>query len=343
MSGGPQDHKILSSMRPGEGSNMGGSAKIARVVFIVATLVVYLTVAWFGVTEESRRSLAIVKSSSTSLPEDYVIVDIAVTSIEQMQGLMHERIMLIPKGKFAIDAVTPAVDLKFFINSISGRQTIIFPKGERIIPMDFITLLPGNQNRYPFDRYVSNIDLLITTRAVRVAPPPQPVPDVSDSNPSASALTIAQSDLEHNEPIPIRESFTASIPGSKFVGSADNADANTVMHTAVKVRRANSVIVVSVVIQIVMFLLAISIMSMVLAVIASKDAINLLPLSLCVTLIFGLPALRNVQPGVPPVGALCDFLSFMWAEFIVTTSAIVLAWIWALRSRRDRRQQALEH
>jgi hypothetical protein len=322
---------------------VSGSGKKARVVFIVAMLALYLTVAWFGVTEERRRSLAIVKSSSTSIQENYVLVEIAVTSIEQNQGLMHERIMLIPKGTFAIDAVTPSVDLKFFINSISGRQAIIFPKGERIIPMDFVTLLPGNQNRYPFDRYVSNIDFLVTTRAVMVEhPPQQPVQDTSDSNPPVSTLTIAQSDLEHNEPIPIRESFTASIPGSKFVGNADNSDPHTVMHTAVKVRRANSVITISVVIQIVMFLLAISIMSMVLNVIASKDAINLLPLSLCVTLIFGLPALRNVQPGVPPVGALCDFLSFMWAEFIVATSAIVLAWIWVLRSRRDRRQKAME-
>jgi Domain of unknown function (DUF4436) len=322
---------------------VSGNTKLARVAFVVATLSVYLTVAWFGVTEETRRSLAIAESSSTSLNEDYVLVEIAVTYIEQVQGLMHERIMLIPKGKYAIDAVTPAVDLKFFINSISGRQTIIFPKGERIIPMDFVTLLPGNQNRYPFDTYVSNIDLLVTTRAVNVEPSPQPVKDVTDATPLASALTIAQSDLEHNEPVPIKESLKASIPGFKFVGSANNADADAVMKTTVRVRRANSVITISVVIQIVMSLLAFSVMSMVLSVIASKDAINLLPLSLCVTLIFGLPALRNVQPGVPPVGALCDFLSFMWAEFIVAASAIVLAGIWVLRSRRDRRQAAMEH
>jgi hypothetical protein len=51
-----------------------------------------------------------------------------------------------------------------------------------------------------------------------------------------------------------------------------------------------------------------------------------LPLSLAISLIFGLPALRNIQPYVPPVGALGDYLSFIWAELFVATAAIITIW-----------------
>ena len=93
------------------------------------------------------------------------------------------------------------------------------------------------------------------------------------------------------------------------------------------------------IVMVVMFVLAISIMVMALRVLASPDAMNLLPLSLCVALIFGLPALRNTQPGVPGIGALCDYLSFIWAELIVATSAIVLSWAWIIRSIREQRSK----
>jgi hypothetical protein len=98
-------------------------------------------------------------------------------------------------------------------------------------------------------------------------------------------------------------------------------------------RRANNVITLSLIVMTVMSVLAISIVAMVLHVTATPGEINLLPLSLCVALIFGLPALRNVQPSVPPVGALSDYISFIWAELMVSISAIALAWIWINRSR----------
>ena len=50
-------------------------------------------------------------------------------------------------------------------------------------------------------------------------------------------------------------------------------------------------------------------------------------------LIFGLPALRNVQPGVPSVGAFSDYVIFIGAELIVAVSAVVTVWHWLLRPR----------
>jgi hypothetical protein len=76
-----------------------------------------------------------------------------------------------------------------------------------------------------------------------------------------------------------------------------------------------------------------SMLAMALRVIASKSIVNLVPFSISVSLIFGLPTIRNVQPGVPAVGAFVDYVAFLWAEIIVAVSAIIIAWTWMLRSR----------
>jgi Domain of unknown function (DUF4436) len=359
----------------------------ARVAVVLAMVAVYLFVVWMGLTEESRRSLILAKSSATT--GDYVIVNVKVTGIDAPQGLLHERIRLIPMGRFAADRATPAVDLKLLINSVSGKQTVEYPKGERISPVDFTSVLSGNLNRYPFDRYISDIDLLVTAAVPPAPPPPRaprrppaapaaPAPSASpapsgspssssgppassgstapsapgtapapeeaasteDANPIETGLVVGTSDLNKSESVPINENFVASIPGVRFEGQVSQDDTYKLMRTSVVMRRARNVVTVSIVVMSVMFILAISVMVMALRVAASPSEINLLPLSLCVTLIFGLPALRNTQPGVPGIGALCDYLSFIWAEFIVTTSAIALAWTWVIRTIRDQRPKA---
>jgi hypothetical protein len=314
---------------------MGLLGKIIRAFAVLAMVAVYVSVLWMGMTEESRRSLTIVKSSATS--DDYVIINVRVTSIDPVQGLLHERIRLIPMGRFAKDKTTPASDLKLLINSVSGKQAVVFPKGERIIPIEFSSLLSGNQNRYPFDRYTTDIELVVTAPAQKTV---EPVPEENldeNTDPLATTLIVGASDLDHSETIPLKENFIASIPGVRFSGAVTQDGTYKLMHTTIIIRRAYNVICVSLLVMTVMFVLAVSIVGMVLHVNASPGEINLLPLSLCIALIFGLPALRNVQPGVPPVGGFNDYLCFIWAELMVSISAITLAWTWIVRSGRDRR------
>jgi Domain of unknown function (DUF4436) len=310
--------------------------KITRVLVVFAVLLVYVAVLRLGLTEEDRRSLIVSNTPNTG--KDFVTISVKVTSIDTTQGLLNERIRLIPSGRFAIDKITPATDLKLLINSASGKQTVVFPKGERIFPVEFSSLLSGNQNRYPFDNYTTNIDLLVTAPVQRAIVPVANEPLEDSSDPIANSLVIGTSDLEHSETLSIREDFTASLPGIKFFGTVAQDQANKLMHTTIAMRRANNVVSVSVIVMTIMFGLAISIMGMVLQMTASRNEINLIPLSLCVALIFGLPALRNIQPGVPGVGVLSDYISFIWAEFIVSTSAIALAWTWIIRSRRKEGQ-----
>jgi hypothetical protein len=80
--------------------------------------------------------------------------------------------------------------------------------------------------------------------------------------------------------------------------------------------------------------LSLRILAMVLRVIASESAENLVPLLISVFLIFGLWAIRAVQPGVPAVGAFVDYVAFLWAEIIVGVSAVIVACTWLLGSQK---------
>jgi hypothetical protein len=309
--------------------------KIIRVIFVIGIFAIYFTVLWLGLTEESRRSLTIVKAAASS--EDFVTIDVRVTSVNTSQGFLYERIKLVPMGRFALDKITPATDLRLLINSVSGKQVVIFPKGERIVPIEVTSLLSGNQNRYPFDRYSTDIDLLVTA-PVKKKIQPLPEQKLDDAaNPLATTLVVGTNDLDSSETIPINESFTATFPGIKFDGTVTEDNTYKLMHTTIAMRRANNVIAVSLIVMTVMFVLAVSVMGMVLHMTASPGEVNLVPLSLCVALIFGLPALRNVQPNVPGMGVLSDYISFIWAELMVSISAIALAWIWIIRSRENRK------
>jgi hypothetical protein len=320
----------------GKVSDVAILGKIIRVSAFVAIILVYFTVLWLGLTEEGRRSLTIVNETSSS--GDFVTINVRVTSIDTAQGLIHERIRLIPMGRFAIDKTTPATDLKILLNSVSGRQTVVFPKGERIGTFEATTLLTGNPNRYPFDSYTTGIDLLVTAPSKqKTASAPQDNLKVNPNQEEAASLVVGTTDLNQSETIPIKENFTASLVGIKFSGSVTEDHTLKLTRTTVEMRRANSVITVSLIVMVIMFVLAFSIVGMVMHVAAFPGEINLLPLSLCVALIFGLPALRSIQPSVPAVGVLSDYLSFIWAEFMVASSAIALAWIWIIRARGDKR------
>ena len=164
-----------------------------RVTTVLAILALYLTVVWMGLTEESRRSLAI--RGPTPASDDYVTVNLRVTSVDTAQGLLHGRIRIIPTGRFAEDQATPASDLTLLINSVAGKQTVVFPAGERVYPVEFSSLLAGNQNRYPFDRYVSDIEILVTAATPKPPPVPPEIPLADNMDPLESPLIVGNNAL----------------------------------------------------------------------------------------------------------------------------------------------------
>jgi hypothetical protein len=312
-----------------------------RILAVLLGIICYISALWLGLTEETRRSLSIVEPRPQS---DFVQMDIRVTGVDTVNGILSARIRLIPNGRYALDKNTPAVDLKLLLNSMSGKQAVTFEKGVRIVPIDCTILLSGNPNKYPLDVYTTHLDLLVTTPGKSQTPLPPASIGFDDMKSIQGSLIIGADDLTHSETVIVVETVSASIPGFKFRGTLTREGNHQLNMTNFTLSRAYNVIGTSVVVMTTMLGLAISIMGMVLRVTASPGEVNLLPLSLCIALIFGLPALRGMQPGVPGVGVLSDYLSYIWASFIVSTSAIALAWTWIIRSRKqDRAARPVDH
>jgi hypothetical protein len=302
-----------------------------KIAFIFAIIALYVAVLVRASTESTRRSLRLRDESSAP---DRVTVSVAVTNVNPATQELTARFGFRLAGNIAHDEITPAVNMKLLINNVRGQQEFDFPAGKRMNRIDAVFPLNGNVNNYPFDHYETTMWLLIT---VPPAANKAPISKMPENQPQETLdteqLAVGAVTLQSNTPIPLSLAVSAKIPGIKFGGSVTRDQGTQVTGIDLKLRRADNLIAMSILINAMMTGLAVSVLAMVLHITTAKGESDLLPLSMSLSLIFGLPALRNVQPGVPPVGAFSDYVTFIWAELIVAVSAVVTVWHWLLRVR----------
>jgi hypothetical protein len=298
--------------------------------------------------ERSERSLELTNDAAAA---DRVLIFVTVTGVDpgaqQLTALIRFQLV----GNIAENAATPNVDLRFLVNNTLGQRVFDFSKGERVSSIEVTLPMRGDVNRYPFDRYETNLWLLMDMPEASKRPkapviPPAsrpssatpsapatspmsarlPAPATSSSPPIASrAATLAAGSNPPAElatlddrRVPLSISVSASTPGLKYTGEVIQGKQIAATRVLLKLKRSYNVVTVSITVMCLMMGIALSIVAMVLKAIVSRgEKLDVLPLSLCIGLIFGLPALRNIQPGVPPVGALGDYFSFVWAEIFV--------------------------
>jgi hypothetical protein len=313
-----------------------------RTLLVLSILVLYCAILLRNLDEGKRRSLQLRDDTDVA---DHVAMSVLVTGVNPATQELTVQIALRPQGALALDEVTPAVDLRLLTNNVRSQQEFDFPKGKRMNRIEAVFPLNGEVNRYPLDHYSTTLWLLMTTPSRKVQPHAPKTPNDSalpqntqvpeTTQPEASQgnhLAVGTTELQQNRIVPLTIALSASTPGIKFNGNVARESSLKVTGIELQLRRADNVIAVSILLMMLMIGLAMSLLGMVLQDMASGSKFDLVPLSISISLIFGLPALRNVQPGVPPVGAFGDYLSFIWAEIIVGTSAIILIWTWLLRS-----------
>ncbi len=302
-----------------------------RVLFLACLVALYITVLVRGSTESTRRSLQLSDEVSAA---DRVVVSVVVTNVNPASHELTAQLGFRLSGAIARDEVTPTTDLRLLVNNVGGLQQYDFPAGKRMNRIEAKFPLNGELNRYPFDRYETTMWLLMTTPAgntkTKVSKTPENQPQ--EALPTDS-LGIGASTFQQNLPLPMSLVLSAAMPGIKFNGNVSRNEISQLTGIHLKMRRADNLIAVSILINAMMSALAFSVLAMVLRNTEESGEFGLVPLPVAVALIFGLPALRNVQPGVPPVGAFSDYVTFIWAELIVAVSAIITVWHRLLRPR----------
>jgi len=301
------------------------------ILIILLILAVYSAVVLRGLTESTRRSLLLRDETEAA---DRVYISIVTTNANPAIHELTAQVSFRLAGKIAKDEVTPAVDLHLLINNFRGEQEFDFPKDKRMNRIEAVFPLNGDLNKYPLDRYDTTVRLLMTTPA-RNAPrevPTIPASITQHTHPT-DELAVSPSALLENAPVALSISLSASVPGIRFEGNVSRGSSREPTGIVLQLTRARSVISVSVIVMLMMTALSMSLLAMAIRAITTVERTDLLPLSVSISLIFGLPALRNIQPGVPPVGALVDYVTFIWAELIVAASAVIIVWTWLLRTR----------
>jgi len=293
--------------------------------------------------EKSKRSLQLTDESAMS---DRVLVSIVVVAADPTTRQLTARLRFQPIGNIAEDAATPKVDLRFLVNNSLGQRIFEFRKGEAMGRIQVTLPMVGDINRYPFDHYETNLWLLMDTperSKLSNLPALPPATPPASATPPEPAIPSASSDHEKippaeiatldNRRVPISVSLAASTPGLKYTGEIIRGKDISATLVHLNLERPYNVVNVSIIVMCLMMGIALSVVAMVLrAIVTAGEKLDILPLSLSIGLIFGLPALRAIQPGVPQVGVLGDYFSFVWAEIFVAAAAIIMALTWVFRT-----------
>ncbi len=231
-------------------------------------------------------------------------VSLSVLEVDPLRGELETRLEFDPQHKGGLkQAALPSQDLIFSVNSVDKQGSEVkFSAGRT---MDAIaarfTLFSGSPEYYPFDRYLAEISF-----------------DMEIDNQTQEEVPI---DVVHTDRIPGFEiEFTSQNGGQDAIG----------VDYEVKIQRSLPVLMFACSIMLMMWIVSFLAVLMTLMYWRIGHVPELGVIGLMTTLLFAFPAIRNSQPGVPPVGTLGDFLSFFWAESLVII-ALAITWINFLR------------
>jgi hypothetical protein len=307
------------------------TGRFRNLLLLSVLILSYCGVLLRSLNEGSRRSLRLRNDTDAA---DHIVISALVTAVNPATQELTAQISLRPQGALAQDEVTPAVDLTLLTNNVRGQQQFDFPRGKRMNRIEAVFPLNGDLNKYPFDQYGTTLWFLVTKPARKKQPQTSNIPGGAEVQvPQGDQLEVGATTLQQSTFVPLTITLSASTPGIKFEGIVSREGSLKVTGIELEIRRADNVIAVSILVMVLMSGLALSLLAMVFKATTSGPEVDLVPLSISISLIFGLPALRNVQPGVPPVGAFGDYVSFIWAEIIVGLSAVIIVWTWLLRSK----------
>ena len=300
------------------------------ILIFLLVLAFYSAVVFRGLTESTRRSLLLRDETDAA---DRVSISIVVTNANPATHELTAQVSFRLSGNIAKDEVTPAVDLHLLLNNFRGEQEFDFAKDKRMNRIEAVFPINGDLNKYPLDRYDTTVRLLMTTPARNAAAEVPKIPaSITQHTHPTDELAVSPTALLQNEPVAVSISLSASVPGIRFEGNVSRGSSQEPTGIVLHLTRATNVIALSFFVMLMMTALSLSLLAMAIRA-RTAEKTDLLPLSVSITLIFGLPALRNIQPGIPPVGALVDYVTFIWAELIVAASAVIIMWTWLLRTR----------
>ena len=266
--------------------------------------------------DEGANRAASLEADTKHAGENRIDVSGRIVTADVIKGDVVVRLEFTPKGSLASgDGTVLARDLDLYIATATGKNVHDFKKGKRMNPVEAVVeIYDGEPMDYPFDRHTAQLAFFFEPAAEKGG------------------------EAGGNESIPVTVELRGSVAGLRMDTDYVQKDAshpeeafNTPDHAVIgiTIERAMTAVFFSVFIMIAMWALAAGVLFLVFRVFAGHRKIEISMFSFLGALLFAFPALRNSQPGTPPIGTLSDFLAFFWAEVIIALSllAVVLRWL----------------
>lgn len=235
-------------------------------------------------------------------------VGVSLLGVDPIKGELNLRFAVKPEGTYVKDERLTK-DLKFFTGIESGKSEVTLEKNR--IPDSVtgsISIVKGRVSDYPFDVHSSDFYLFFT-------------------NPK-----------DEKEEIPMAVNFYGAISGynidADYVPKTEFESSDIYMGLRVTVSRSVITKSFSIFLMIAMWLIGLVVFTMTMVVVWQPRPIEFGMFTLIAGMLFALPAVRNLQPSVPPLGGLSDFLSFFWAETLVAISMPILFFTWLTRYKK---------
>ncbi|KAJ3334264.1 hypothetical protein HDU76_003913 [Blyttiomyces sp. JEL0837] len=232
-----------------------------------------------------------------------------VSSIDTIVGSFNLHFLFQPCGKFALkddkqNRFNLGVPLNVTIDSVIYK----FPSNTPMSSQDFTAKFSsGDPNSYPFEFYDSPT-LEITASTL-----------TPSTSPNSSLIYT---------PIPLQvsivgalQTYTISLPS---IYDHSLAMDGSLIDFQVRVGRSFTTKLFSLFVMFVMWGLSLLTFAVGLTPWIRRYRIEAPTLAIANTLLFALPALRNSQPGAPPIGATADVVSFFWCEMLTATSSALM-------------------
>jgi hypothetical protein len=313
------------------------------VVFAVA-LVVVLNI----YKNEGKKRSAVVSDLGDKDP-NHIEVDVKLVTIDPNKGDITARLEFVPKGHFTTDeGRTLARDLKLFVNSATGKQELDFQKGQRMNPMEVvINMYDGLVTDYPVDRHRAFLELYFLPATKEAGKDKEKAAEAAAKPAEAATTRIPEAtaageqkkeegETKKNEApaaedISIGVDFFGSIHGFAIEAAKSSDSSDDYVGIEMTISRASTVKFFSFFIMIMMWGLTIAVIFLTLSVVMRGRKIEIGMFSFMAALLFAFAAVRNSQPGAPPIGTFSDFISFFWAEVIIAMCLIAVVMTWLLR------------
>lgn len=322
---------------------MSEKVKAKDIIVTVAVIIVFAVALVLVLniynSEGDKRSAAV--SDIGDKDPDHIEVDVKLISIDPNKGDVVARLEFLPKGNFTTDeGSTLARELKLYVNSANGKQELDFPKGKRMNPMEVVvSMFDGVVTDYPFDKHSAFLEMYFLPgkeaakekSAEALKPAPTPTPSTGEEQKKEEGEKKAEAEKSDENEIPIGVDFVGSIPGFKIDAAKSKESTGDYVGIDMTIARASTTKFFSLFVMTMMWGLTLGVIFLTLSVVLRGRKVELAMFSFTAALLFAFAAVRNSQPGTPPIGTYSDFISFFWAEVIIALCLIILVFTWVLR------------